>query len=709
MEPIARAFLLPHSHWDREWYEPFEVFRLKLRDMLDTVLNMLASEAAFTHFHLDGQTVMIEDYLVMRPERFEQVAEYVRTGRLSIGPFYTLTDEFLVSGESIIRNLEKGLAQAATFGVHTPVDGPWAGYMPDQFGHIGQFPQILQMFDIDRAVILRGAPASLDRSTFMWRSPDGSEVLTEYLIHGYFVGADIASELAGVDPDYHDLATAIDLVGSVSDRNIVLVPVGADHWTPEKGMFDTAIAIADANGLNVEITSLAHFLSAAEPPRPMKTWTGELRAASTWILLPNTVATRTHQKRRRGQMEALIERYAEPLAALVPGMKWPQENFDAIWRLMLLNAGHDCAYGASADSVATDIDSRFDEAETRTRSIIDAAMHTLAAASTRSGVLRWNPSPFEREGVPGLGWTVQPASSIPAAASVRLEMRADHLLLPDGTSIFFTDEDDDGDLFTFCPVEDGKPRLPDSIEATSASEVRVKFTDVSVDVTARRRSDEKFTRLSLRVVNSRENHRLRLWFELPSSPEHTTALSPFEVVRRPLIGEGFESEIGSATWPARGAVLAASTAVFSEGVVEYEVDRNRLGVTLLRAAGILAKPTLATRPIWAGPPTPTPGGQCLGTYDIELAILTDASKDQLHDEWERFALPLLEIPTAGGGGEIPRSMLNVAGAHLSAVRRVATGVEVRVWNEHSEPCVTVVNGHSLEVRGAGIATIILEH
>ena len=136
---------------------------------------------------------MIEDYLVMRPERFEQVAEYVRTGRLSIGPFYTLTDEFLVSGESIIRNLEKGLAQAATFGVHTPVDGPWAGYMPDQFGHIGQFPQILQMFDIDRAVILRGAPASLDRSTFMWRSPDGSEVLTEYLIHGYFVGADIAN------------------------------------------------------------------------------------------------------------------------------------------------------------------------------------------------------------------------------------------------------------------------------------------------------------------------------------------------------------------------------------------------------------------------------------------------------------------------------------------------------------------------------------
>lgn len=83
---------------------------------------------------------MLEDYLGMRPERSQEVAGHVRAGQLNIDPFYTLTDEFFVSGESIIRNLEKGLEQAAAYGVPTPFDGPWAGYMPDQFGHIGQFP-----------------------------------------------------------------------------------------------------------------------------------------------------------------------------------------------------------------------------------------------------------------------------------------------------------------------------------------------------------------------------------------------------------------------------------------------------------------------------------------------------------------------------------------------------------------------------------------
>ena len=703
-----KAVLVPHSHWDREWYEPFAVFRLKLRDMLDTVLDMLDGEAAFTHFHLDGQSVLLEDYLQMRPERSDDVAAHVRAGRLSIGPFYTLTDEFLVSGEGIIRNLEKGLAQAAHYGIHTPVDGPWAGYMPDQFGHIGQFPQILRMFGIERAVILRGAPASLDRSAFVWQSPDGSEVLTEYLIHGYFVGADIAAEQAGIDPDYPDLQTAINLVASVSDRDVVLVPVGADHWTPEPGMFDTATSRAAAAGLRIEIASLSRFLSLAGRPEHAKTWTGELRAASTWVLLSNTVGTRTHQKRRRGRTEALIERYAEPLAALVPGSSWPKEDLDAAWQLMLLNAGHDCAYGASADSVALDIDARFDVAEATAHSIIDAAMRLLATSSAESGVLRWNPSPFEREGVPGLGWSVQPASSLPAATPVDLEVRIDHLLLPDGTRIYVTDEDDEGDLFTFCPPEGGAPRLPLSIEVSDGGPARLTFDGIVVDLRASRHPHDRFTRLSVRVDNSRENHRLRLWVGLPSSPDRVTALSPFEVVDRPLRGEGFEFEIGSSTWPARGAVLAAGTALLAEGVVEYEVDQDRLGVTLLRAVGMLAKPILATRPIWAGPSTPTPEGQCLGAYDIELAVLTEASADQLVDEWERFALPLLDMSTFGEGDATTSSLLRVEGAHLSAVRRIGEALEVRLWNESSEPCSATINGRAVEIRPAGIVTITLD-
>lgn len=201
---------------------------------------------------------------------------------------------------------------------------------------------------------------------------------------------------------------------------------------------------------------------------------------------------------------------------------------------------------------------------------------------------------------------------------------------------------------------------------------------------------------------------MRLWVGLPSEPERVTALSPFEIVERPLRGEGYEFEIGSPTWPARGAVLAAGTALLAEGVIEYEVDRDRLGVTLLRAVGMLAKPVLATRPIWAGPPTPAPKGQCLGAYDIELAVLTEASADELVDEWERFALPLLDISTSGGGDAVPSSLLRVDGAHLSAVRRVGNALEVRVWNETFAPCAATVDGRTFDIRPAGIETVLLK-
>ena len=112
----VQAVLLPHSHWDREWYEPFESFRPKLVALLDLVLELLDEPGQLAHFHLDGQTIMVEDYLDVRPQMRSVVENHIRGGRLSFGPFYTLTDEFLVSGEGIIRNLEKGLGQAEALG-----------------------------------------------------------------------------------------------------------------------------------------------------------------------------------------------------------------------------------------------------------------------------------------------------------------------------------------------------------------------------------------------------------------------------------------------------------------------------------------------------------------------------------------------------------------------------------------------------------------
>src|SRR5699024_9553088 len=122
-----------HTHWDREWYKPFPLFRMQLVELLDLLLDNLDADPTFTHFQLDGQMAVVDDYLEIRPERREQLMRLTRSDRISVGPWYTLPDEFLVSGETHVRNLALGIAEAEEWGGAMAV-----GYLPDMFGHIAQ-------------------------------------------------------------------------------------------------------------------------------------------------------------------------------------------------------------------------------------------------------------------------------------------------------------------------------------------------------------------------------------------------------------------------------------------------------------------------------------------------------------------------------------------------------------------------------------------
>src|SRR6266516_1764526 len=192
--------------------------------MMDKLLDILDEDPGFRHFHLDGQSAMIDDYLTVRPERAADLERHVREGRLSVGPWFTQMDEFLVSGESLVRNLEWGMARARQLGAR---DGP--GYLPDQFGHIGQIPQILRNAGIERALVWRGVPSEIDRTAFWWEAPDGSRVLTEYMAFGYGVGWAV-----GAAEDLETLATAlrqsVELMAPLSPRpDRILVMAGSDH------------------------------------------------------------------------------------------------------------------------------------------------------------------------------------------------------------------------------------------------------------------------------------------------------------------------------------------------------------------------------------------------------------------------------------------------------------------------------------------------
>jgi alpha-mannosidase len=167
-----RTFVVvSHTHWDREWYQPFEEFRARLVRMMDSLLDLLERDPEYRHFVLDGQTVPLDDYLEIRPERREQIEGLVQEGRLLAGPNYMLPDEFLIGGEAWIRNLMFGIRSARAYGRAMMV-----GYSPDAFGHIAHLPAILRGFGIDSAYVSRGTNEATVGGQFRWRAPDGSEV-----------------------------------------------------------------------------------------------------------------------------------------------------------------------------------------------------------------------------------------------------------------------------------------------------------------------------------------------------------------------------------------------------------------------------------------------------------------------------------------------------------------------------------------------------
>ena len=177
--------IVPETHWDREWYLPFQEFRARLVIMMDKMLNILKNDPDYKSFTLDGQTIPLEDYLEVRPEKKEEIKKYVKEGRLSIGPMYVLPDEFLVSGESLIRNFMIGYQISRKFGRVMK-----AGYIPDPFGHIAQLPQIIYGFEIPSVLFMRGFGNEFEENKlnmeFVWNAPcKAASVLGIFLIYGY--------------------------------------------------------------------------------------------------------------------------------------------------------------------------------------------------------------------------------------------------------------------------------------------------------------------------------------------------------------------------------------------------------------------------------------------------------------------------------------------------------------------------------------------
>ncbi|MDQ2689151.1 MAG: alpha-mannosidase, partial [Chloroflexota bacterium] len=419
-DPAARPttiHLVPHTHWDREWYRPFQSFRMQLVDLVDRVLEMLEAEPEFS-FTLDGQLATIDDYLEIRPEQADRIAGHVASGRLAIGPWQILMDEFLVSGETLVRNLEMGWQRAEDFG------GPMrVGYLPDMFGHIAQMPQLLRSAGLTDAVVWRGIPAAVDRHRFRWESPDGSWVRAEYLPSGY----GNAAYLFAV-PDRLDAAADrfLDWARPWFDGDPVLAMYGTDHAAP---IPELAALVSRLNEVheasNMRISTLAQYIDAAPELTPEDPcWRGEMRSGARANVLMGVASARIDIKQAAGRAETLLERYAEPLTALhVAADAWPAAFLRLAWRKVVENSAHDSICGCSVDPVVDQVLVRFGEAEQIASTLARRAALAVAAAVPRHTLTVLNPSPVPRAGV------VEAELRIPDEwAEVALE-------LPDGTRV----------------------------------------------------------------------------------------------------------------------------------------------------------------------------------------------------------------------------------------------------------------------------------
>lgn len=383
--------IVAHTHWDREWYLPFEGFRMRLVPTIQGILDTLEADPDFPHFMLDGQVAAVDDYLGVLPQDEERIRSLVSQGRLSLGPWYVLMDEFLISGETIIRNLERGLARAQELGGAMAV-----GYLPDMFGHIAQMPQILRQFEVDRAVVWRGVPSTISTSNFTWKSPDGSQVCTEYLPIGY----SNASQLPLENPEFINrfrdyLVESAHLLG-----DHVLMMNGGDHLpiTPElPRLVRESNALQD--DLHFEITSLEAYL-ATTACSPEMTWTGELRSGFRANLLMGVTSNHVGVKRQTARAEIALERLAEPLSALLLAPRDATKHFlDEAWLHLIHNAAHDSICACSVDEVVDNVLTRARSSETIARSITDEALKVMSARLSYEGVSVVNMSSFAQEQV----------------------------------------------------------------------------------------------------------------------------------------------------------------------------------------------------------------------------------------------------------------------------------------------------------------------
>ena len=673
-----RVFVIPHTHWDREWYERFEGYRARLVPMVSKLLDLLERDASFRSFTFDGQTIAIEDHLEKRPDDRGRIAALVKAERLFVGPWYVLADNLLVSGESLVRNFQEGSRVAGSFGRALRV-----GYVADPFGHPAQMPQILRGFGYTTYVFSRGIGDEGEElgSEFMWESPSGDRVLAAHLVDHYAGGLALVGELSESEAELRArirarLPRMLDVPARYANGSSLLFMEGDDHVEAYERLPEAVAAMRKvAPNVDAVIASLEEY--EANVPLPRHSFTGEIVSGRYRPILRGVNSTRVWIKQENVACERLLLERCEPLDALCGGED--RDELRSLWRTLLQNHPHDSICGCSIDDVHDiDMAPRFARVRADGTALAEQLERRLVGDGTRA--LVWNDLPWARDavleldGVPtrvrcvALGAVPAARSAGPGVssdaegvienASLRVEVATDGTFTVtdrttgkvSGPHNLLVDDGDRGDEYTYSYA--GPTVGSRGLAGTRRTEVRGDRAVVTVEVPLELPEglrDDRLARspsnvpcpvrmeisldagarrvdVALSVDNRARDHRLRVLCETGTRGFTHVAGAAFgwldRLTRVPSRSAWVEQPTAERCLHDIVA-LDGALAVGVDGLREYAVlhDGRTIAVTLVRATGWLSRGDMPERRGHAGPALETPGAQCIGERTYRYCVV----------------------------------------------------------------------------------------
>lgn len=638
-----------HTHWDREWYREFEVFRMRLIRVFDRVLDMLET-SKIPCFYFDGQVAALLDYLEIRPEKEPLIRQLVRAKKLFIGPFYCLVDEFLTDRICFEKNLEIGMKIARDFGCED-----FIGYLADTFGHSQNVPKILAAKGIDKCVVWRGCPDEVP-ADFKFNG-----VNTVNLVRGYFMDC--------LEPEF--LKKNLDLIAEKSG-DVLLLPIGADHRGIDEDIIEKIDAAnAQLEDYEIQLGSIFDYFANVKPEFE---WNDELRDNSKTFILPGSYSARTRLKQMNVEASNKLH-----LAAKLGGGY--ESLIEYAYKLLLQNQAHDGICGCSTDDVHEENIIRYKKVLQIANTIIEELRlnHSgLVNFSDFKGVIEYDSTEVESQVVAQRrgfetkllhdtqripvteDYTtiytnlceIEPSNDI--LHILDTEIGNSHLLMKIEQGEFnlyvngqkwenfieFTRVRDLGDTYNHGLVAGDKPERAFIVSYDILFEgdlrvgLKVKTTFFDVLITLNKNSS--LLNFKIEWDNKFKNTLWQAKINLPQPVAETFSEDMNTIIRRKFdpawnVREhlpherGFEVKTNFA--PMQRFVWAQGLGVITKGLTEYEIEGNSLKVTLLRSVGVISNPANPCRTTPAGPPIEVPGAQQLGKNTAEFSVGVFALED----------------------------------------------------------------------------------